>query len=175
MSVLAAEPVHYTRFNGWFEPQFPEGSWFGAVASIGDGTGGSNNLALQFNQVGGPLSSRIFTVEQMALFSGETGARIARIEAINLSSPPNLGFRGIYSMALATTSPSGNSVSLSELRLPIFLGSQEDAALISSFAAVIDNVDTVQVTLEVQGYWWGARSVFAPGGPQRPPTGIYGQ
>ncbi len=173
MSVLNSQPVEYQRFNGYIERALPEGWWHGAVRGTGDGTGGTNNLALQFNQVGTVLSSRIFSLEQLAIYSGVAGALSGRLEQINLSSPESGDFRGIYTLNLGAHTE-GTALRGSDLAfLPLFLGSQRDSALVASLAFVIANTDGGLVTLEAQGYWWGARSVSESGGPRRAPSGVY--
>jgi len=36
-------------------------------------------------------------------------------------------------------------------------------------------VNTLAYEFEAEGYYWGARSLTANGGPQRPPSGLYRQ
>ncbi len=175
MSVLAAQPVEFQRFSGWSDPRYPEGYWWGSVTGTGDGTGGSNNLAINFTQPAGSRSSKMFDLEQLAIHSGDTTALVGRLELANSEGPSNAGLRGILAVELQAF-VDGSGLSGRDLTfLPLFLGSERSAALAFSLAFVIVNVDTEVVTLEAQGYWWGARSVLVPGGPQRPPTGLYGE
>jgi len=174
MSVLGAEPVEFQRFSGYRDRRYPEGYWFGFVTVTGDATGGTASLAINLNQAGRTtLSSRLFSLEQFAVHSDRVAAEAGRLEMVNLSGPSLGAFRGIITLPMVNFSQ-GNALEPSAYAmLPLFVGSQRDPALVSSIAVVMSNTDLIFRTFEAQGYWWGARSVLEPGGPQRPPTGLY--
>ncbi len=174
MSVLDAVPVEFKRFSGWVEQQMPEGYWFGSSVTTGDASAGTANHAINFNQAGGPRSSRIYSLEQISIFSDDVVTRVGRLEQVNLEGPANRVFRGIMGITLLLSVDGISMNTQDEAFLPRFLGSQRDPALVASIAFVIANIENVVTTFEVAGYWWGPRSVLVPGGPQRPLNGMFG-
>jgi len=171
VSVLNSLPAEYRRFNGYTDPRYPEGFWFGRVAVTGDATGGVAALTIQFNTDLTRVSSRIFSLEQLSVFSDETNNRNLSLSVGELGGPTGVQLRGFYQM-LMVTFVNGNALFETPF-LPLFLGAQNRVGLASFVAVTGANVDTVVMDFEAQGYWWGPRSILAEGGPQRPPTGLY--
>jgi len=57
--------------------------------------------------------------------------------------------------------------------LPIFLGQQNSPSSTTSISFSRDNDNLDVLDVQIGGYIWSARSTSVPGGPQRPPTGLY--
>lgn len=177
MAVITNTNVQYRQFNGYSDPRYPQGMWFGASTSVGDATGGVNEAVLVFTlSTITALGSRIFNMEQFSVRSSRDADADIRFSHINLTGPQPPGLQH-YSLALVSDAISSSaSVSARDMRtlVPLFLGSQRLQGVTAGIAIDNANNDTEIMVFEAQGYWWGPRSVMADGGPQRPPTGMYG-
>lgn len=176
MSVTSTSEIQYRRFQGYADPRLPEGQWYGSTRVNGDASGGDATVSLRFNRAGDPLSSKIFTLEDLSLFSNDGFARTAELRMSNMSGPTNEILEHRYALFLATTTnPARNAVRARDLTLlPVFLGSQRDTATQSLLSTIQLNTNGIEYFFQAAGYWWGARSILVDGGPQRPPGSIYG-
>lgn len=179
MTVLAVQDVFYRRYSGYPDSGLPEGMWMGGGAVLGDATGGTSVITLHFNPGSDVVSSRIYSLDQLAVYTDLGVSENVVMEQFNLGGPPSLavGFRGFYRLDILSLF--GLGVSALQTRdaafLPLFLGAQEDAAQTSQLAVTGINTDGRTLTFEAQGYWWGPRSILVPGGPRRPADGMYPQ
>lgn len=176
MSIVTQADVHYRRFNGYLDPRYPQGHWFAKLNLTGDASGGVMQAGLVFTRVAQARNSRLYSLEQVSLFSNNNGTpRPGRLFTTNMVGPPlfSLEHRQIINTG-ADAEGASSTVQATDLAfLPLFLGSQNAQGTTSELALTFANADGVVHALEAEGYWWGARSVLADGGPQRPPTGLY--
>jgi len=179
LAIVGQINVESRRYSGWRDPRYPIAYWQGALAVTGNASGGLLGVDLVFQQANGParLNSQMYSVERFSIKTSEQVSRTVRVAAINMGGPSNLGFSHSYSIELVTESNfvQANVAANQFGMLPLFLGSQRGAGVTASLSLVGANTDTVVYTFEAEGYRWDARSVLADGGPQRPPTGPYGQ
>ena len=178
MAVVGQIVVESRRYSGWTDPRYPVGYWQAALVVTGDATGGNLGIDLVFQGVLTPLlNSQMYSVERMGITTDASLDRDMRVSAVNMGGPTNLGFSHQYTILVGGQSAaSGSAIRGDQLTiLPWFLGSQRTAGVTASLSILTPNVDTLIVKFEAEGYRWSARSVLVDGGPQRPPTGPYGQ
>ena len=175
MSVTVLQDITYERFNGWREPQFPEGMWFGHAEASGDASGGPLliNLLLLPGTLA-TLSSKLFTVEAISYETNGSGVNVVRFNATGFIGQLGGERRNVLSTLTQSNGNVGNSIQGRDLAaLPKWLGSQRAVGQAATFQAVSTNENGVDMIFEASGYWWGPRAVLANGGPQRPPGGLY--
>ena len=179
MTVVGTIQVESRRFSGWLDPRYPIGFWQAALIVTGDATGGLVSVELVFQTADGPerLNSQMYSVERIGVTTSTGGDRDARIGALNMGGPSNLGFSHSYAVFLQSLSGGqGTALDARFLTLiPWFLGSQRLPGIVANLSVSLANFDTELVKFEAEGYRWDARSVLVDGGPQRPPTGLYRQ
>lgn len=177
MAVDNSEIVRYRRFNGYADPRLPEGYWMGSVTSNGDATGGSHALRLIYALATDLfLNTRMYSLEVFNLASNTQTAQNGRLTVTNLGGR-NLEQSLVHQTRLETeTEQVGATMNARDLVgiRRIFLGSQLTAASQADISVIMPNNDGITWVLQAEGYWWGQRSVLADGGPQRPPSGLYG-
>lgn len=177
MAVAAEQAVEYRRFNGYLDTRYPEGYWYGVVSVTGNVTGGTQVCILAFGENPPAFrNSRIYNLEQFSVLGTPNTVRGVVLNARNFDGPSNAGMLRNYMINRQSAGGSPNSATEGEGYnfLPLFLGSQGDLADVQALQATMTNVDGDETTFEAEGYWWGPRSVLADGGPQRPPTRLYG-
>jgi len=176
MAVVAQIVVENRRYSGWIDPRYPIGYWQAGLDVTGDATGGRLSIDLLF-QPAAPafLNSQMYSVERISLTADDGTNRIAKLFAVNMGGPANLGFEHQYAIFLEPMTGLGESalVPVTMNLLPWFLGSQRTAGISASLSYQGVNSNGVLFRFEAEGYRWGARSVLIDGGPQRPPTGPY--
>ncbi len=178
MAVAVQIVVENRRYSGWIDPRYPIGYWQAALTATGDASGGILGIDLVFQTAQSlRLNSQMYSVERLSARAGDSVARVMGVTAVNMGGPSNLGFSHEYSiLTRAINGAAFTSISAEGLQMiPWFLGSQRIAATTASLSLITDNVDTIVFKFEAEGYRWSARSVLVDGGPQRPPTGPYGQ
>jgi len=178
MAVAEDVVVEARRYSGWVDPRFPIGYWMAALTVTGDGTGGSLSVGLVFQgAVPAFLNSQMYSVERFAIRTSDSTSRIVRVTATNMGGPSGqTGLEHQYTVDVDGQAILGGAVRTESLAfLPWFLGSQRNAGTTASLSLIATNTSGVNFQFEAEGYRWSARSVLVDGGPQRPPTGPYGQ
>lgn len=179
MSIITQQVVEHRRFSGYDDPRYPLGSWFAEVQATGDASGDINELDIVFTlQSAAGLNSNMYSLEFFSTSTSDAAERFAVIRTINIGGPSTAGLdhafsiatrRGDASLALSPVTPEALNI------VPWFLGSQRVLGVTSLIAIQGNNVLGLVRRFAAEGYYWGARSVLANGGPQRPPTGLYRQ
>lgn len=169
-------PVQYRGENAHIEPQFPLGTWFAEGNLVSAGEGDPFSITIVFQNSTQALISLGFSLEQMWARRSDTTA--TRVHA-NIRNIGVFSFTRQFSLNLSTDSSGGggNTMPLDTSGfLPIYLGyiterdTQADIEFVSPDPGTGDSI-----RFQAEGYYWGDRSRLAPGGPQRPPFGIYGK
>jgi len=176
MTVIGQSVVEGRRYSGFADPRFPIGYWQAALALTGDATGGSLVIDLLFQTaLAGFLNSQMYSLERFSIHSTEGSQRTVRIGTVNMGGPSTQPFSHRYGVALLLISDEGILALEGESAVltPMFLGSPQNAGISASLSVFTQNVNTITVTFEAEGYRWSPRSVLVDGGPQRPPTGLY--
>lgn len=171
MAVEQRKAVEYRGFSGFEEPQFPTGYHRTEGAMIGDGTGGDQVLLFDFALATEQRNSQYYSLEELSITRFNSGSVTAEMEVVNFDSSVTTR----YSLVLTP-----NQVAFACLRIDdaqqihgLFLGRQASPSGNMSVSFSHDNTDTILTRVLIGGYVWSARSTNVPGGPQRPPTGLY--
>lgn len=171
MAVITVVPVEYAQFSGYEEPELPSGFWEVDGLSIGDGTGGTNGIQVNFAFATEPRNSQFFSLEKLSI--SHATAAIAGIIFFNLDILSD-GRVLRYNLPLVANEAGPAALNLSDMvRLGLFLGRQDQAASSTNMFVAVTNDTGEALTLKAGGYIWGARSVAVSGGPQRPQQGLY--
>lgn len=174
MAVITVFDIEYRKFSGWDEPQFPSGFWRGGGLSLGDATGGDNTVQINFATGGSQFNSQYYSLEQLMVNVPGTGGVNVGIQISNLDLFPGITS---YNYTVILDGNEGNTESLAGRELPgfrgLWLGQQFTPNSSAAISFSLDNTNAEIFLVAAQGYVWGARSTGVPGGPQRPPTGLY--
>jgi len=178
MSISTEQDIFYSRYQGSLDPRLPEGSWFARGDVLGDGTGGFARVRLVFTPAAiVNRNSRLYNIEQLTLHTTNDLQENAQLLGVNFEGPRGGQLLHAYTLLVTTgggTIP-GSALASNQLTfLPLWLGTQRLVSTITTVEVEFDNVTGVIYTIEAEGFWWGARSVLADGGPQRPPASRFG-
>lgn len=171
MTIINVTDIEYRKFSGWDEPQFPSGYWLGEGTVTGDATGGDMVAQIDFAKATGLRNSQYYSLERIMANQAGVGSG----DAMDLQVANFGGFAPRYTLRLDADQAlqSNLRLELAQAMYGLFLGQQEAPNSVMNLSFILDNVDTIVVTVKIEGYVWSARSTAVPGGPQRPPTGLY--
>lgn len=179
MTVQLTVPPTIRPYRGFEEPALPNGYWIVHQSVLGDATGGLMSVNIRFSSADQPNVSTIWNLETLAISAAEAGSATMRVDFGNMDPQPlgaSTGARTIL-YALPTldfgVTISGRALELLARNTPIFLGSA-GKGVNGDLAFDTSNIDTLSLSVRAQGYFWGPEAVNAPGGPQRPATGLFG-
>ena len=180
MTIVLDVPIRRLAFRGFDDPALPTGIWWGTGVLVGDASGGSMQVRFSLKTEGQPVSGEMWNLEQAMAFIGSDQSRDAFITAAGLSPSRDLpGVDAIYRAVLSDMGPGqGQSGLANEFsQLPLFLGSVRGGADTSATIGLglVNLTAAVALSCSMMGYIWGARSILAEGGPQRPPRGLFGK
>jgi len=172
VSVITAVTVALRPFSGYRDPRFPLGIWRGVESSIGDASGGFNEVDIRFQFTEGARSSLFFSLEQLMITNTESAQREARLFTLNMDrvDPTTLPTPAWTVLLKATIV--GAAAALLD-RGSLFLGSPSDPNATAILGVQMTNVLNAIMHINVQGYYWGPRSVLQDGGLQKPPQGLF--
>lgn len=173
MAVIQPADVDYRKFSGWQQPGFPSGFWKASARVIGDASGGDMSAQINFSLATTPFNSQYYSWEEMMLsLDAETNVLISILVANFGDVDPVTGRR--YTLPLLANNGGFSAVEGKQMGLlPIFLGQQASPDSTTSITFTRDNSNLDVVDVQIGGYVWDVRSTSVPGGPQRPPTGLY--
>lgn len=167
-------------FRGFAQPELPDGFWAAHASVLGDGSGGLQSVNIRFSSATEPNVSTLWNLEQLLIFHQNNNN--VRVDFGNMDIFPPESSTGALSKLIHLTlvdfgtAPVGRGLPLTDVSssLPIFLGAA-GKDVNGDLTFDIDNVTGVSFSVFAQGYFWGPASINAPGGPQRPLTGLYGR
>jgi len=174
MAVVTVHDVVYRKFSGFDEPQYPSGYWRGGGISVGDASGGDHALQIEFAKATGLRNSQYFSLEQL-MITVAAGPFAANVQVSNMDI---YGTVTAFIWVADLPAAEGNQAGLAGRGLAgfrkLWLGQQVTPDTVAALAITIDNTLNEIMIASAEGYVWSARSTAVPGGPQRPPTGLYG-
>lgn len=174
MAIIAVGDIFSRIFSGYEDPRYPSGYWLGEAAVVGDGSGGDMTNQIDFAKSTGQTNSQFYSLEELAVFQSTATVDVIDMLIANFDLGPTLtGFR--YTLPLVVNQGTGAGLVPSEANglLGKFLGRQSNPNTALSLSFILDNVSGTTFSVRVGGYIWDARSTAVPGGPQKPPTGLY--
>jgi len=171
--------VEYRPWNAFENPAFPEGAWFVSQSIAHAGGGGLVTAQVRFQAAGENLSSRLWSLEQFSLDTlGALGGIVVEVQTVNLETFERVGtVAQAVAFQMNDLPISGRAVKGSELSfLPWFLGAPRIEGLSAGLdIRTLDGGVGERTNQFLSGYFWGPAARNAPGGPQRPHTGLFGQ
>lgn len=179
MTVVSDTVPAYRWWNGYVEPQYPVGMWVGFGSITGDASGGQRIITFQFRRPG-TRSTLYYNLEQISVSDSAGQANGVDLSTFNMDSlpGPSLGATTMpinYAMLLRQATLLGVLAPETIPKLPVWLGAPGRSVSVSQLSVETPNVNLTTFNVTVQGYYWSQRSLGRPGGPQRPPTTMYGQ
>lgn len=175
MTVIAEIEVNVREFSGWNEPQFPSGYWSAGGQVLGDASGGSMGIQVNFSRATSLRNSQFYSLEQFSAWQQVGTLDNAHLSFANFDLGRGSGIERKFSVVFIATQAGFSPIQGSDITAlrGLFLGRQFDPNTTTSMSLLMDNNNTVFVNLRAEGYIWDARSVAVAGGPQRPLTGLY--
>jgi len=174
MAVITVVDIITRPFSGYEELRFPSGFWRGNGFSTGNGTGGDHSIQMDFNKATALMNSQFYSLENLMIAIPTTADQEVDLLIANFDRVAGVSQRD-YTIQLVANerdvaAPPAQAV---EGLRGMFLGKQTDPNSAQSLSLTVDNIDGQIITAILEGYVWGIRSNSQPGGPQRPPTGLY--
>lgn len=175
MTISAVFPVIQRPWKGYEDRGLPVGMWIAQGTTLGDASGGANNVIFVFKAEGEPLGARFYNIEQIEAHNTlPTNAdAMLVIENFDIVGPTGLVNRRSHFNLLASVSDAALSAQEHTL-LPIFLGRPQLVGLSSQIR--LEGTNTLNETqfFTAQGYIWEPRSLLEDGGLRRPLDSLYG-
>jgi len=167
-------------YRGWFDPALPDGFWVVHTSVLGDGSGGVMSVNIRFSSAAQPNVSTLWNLEQVAIAHTNPVAGVARVDFGNMDIHPVGSSTGsllkLFGATLVDlgTSPGEVATPLDETVItPIFMGAA-GKEVNGDLAFDMDNVNSASMSIFCQGFFWGPDAINAEGGPQRPPSALFG-
>lgn len=181
MTVLAQFRVDTRPYSGYDDPAFPIASWISQGLVIGDASAGSANIDLLFVFAEGLAAiTEMYNLEQLHVDTQvpTTEQILMRTQSMDNLAPNRPAAEQSWLIPLTSTGANDTVMSLVQASgLPLWLGSPTIVGgggnLDSGLRFEFQNVNLVVYEVSAQGYMWSTRSILAPGGPQRPPFGLF--
>lgn len=179
MSVFGTFRVDTRPYTGYSDPGLPIGAWIAEAGIVGDVSGGIVRMNFLIELEGGVRISELYNLEQMAVDTSSATGRNIVLATINMdrlsparqASPQKWKFQTL-------AGPAESALDVEHLAgLPLWFGAPDvdTPAGDKGFSLTFPNVDLLLYAATLQGYFWGPRSVLAPGGPRRPVGGFLGR
>lgn len=174
MTIIAVAEVQHLRYRGFDEPQFPTGIWRAQKTVTGDGSGGQASIQLDFSKASQAFNSQLYSLEQL-MMSHSVAGQNAEMRLANFDQSEVVPVYTVVILANEGTIPAAISAEQVEAYRALWLGQANVADTAQSLTFSIDNGNGEVTSVLAYGYVWSARSINAPGGPQRPPQGLFSQ
>ena len=175
MSIVSFFPVLQRPWRGYDDPGLPVGMYIAQGTQLGDASGGTASVVMNFKEEGDPLGARFYNIEQIEIHHT---AAVDRPGAIVLSSFDIISSQGLVDRRIAfqmiADAISDAALLSGGVKLPIFLGRPQLVGIGSDVQASVANVDGQTLFFTLQGYIWEPRSLLEDGGLRRPLDSLYG-
>jgi len=174
MSIIDVNDITYRKFSGYEDPRFPSGMWLGEGLVTGDGSGGDMTVQIDFSKAEGLRNSQYYSLEELFAIKGVNVSTTVDVLITNFDvGDETIGRR--YQLLVLSNEGGVAALPMGDGwgTLRMFLGQQSTPNSAQSISFIMDNVNGIDWGVRIGGYVWSARSTSVPGGPQRPPTGLY--
>ena len=172
MTTIAVLDVAHLRYRGYDEPQFPTGIWRVHGSNTGDATGGQNTIQCDFSKSSQPFNSQLYSLEQLML-GHSVAAQGVEVALANFEVSLISAIYTANIVANEGTTPAAISAESLNAFRGLWLGQAVNRSTAQNIRFTIDNGNGEIFRVLAYGYVWSARSINAPGGPQRPPSGLF--
>jgi len=176
MGVSVEGPIFIRPYRGFEDPALPVAHWMAAEFVMGDASGGSADITINFKPGGQPLSGRLFNLEEITVTLDQPTTGAVNLQTINMDRFNLLIGPTTWDQAFSFQPGLFESTQPPDLKsgLPVFLGAAVSPATAAALQVSASNVSLRILRVRAMGYIWEARSILAVGGPQRPPSSLYG-
>lgn len=179
MALTQRRSAEVLPWRAFADPAFPEGAWICALSIAENASGDPVTAAIDFQTDTAALSSRMWSLEQLAVQKlnslGSAAVQLIprNMETFQRAQLPSTGWR--LNLVSLPAVPGGRGLDPRDTGLfPIFFGAPRIAGVNAGFELVTENDLTNRLNVVAFGYFWGPGARMAPGGPQRPTTGPWG-
>jgi len=171
MAVLTTKDVAYRGFSGYEDPRYPSGFHRTDGTVIGDASGGDVVLAFAFARATEDRNSQYYSIEDVRMTNFTLNGINVQVAVVNFET----SVTDRFAMRVEATQAGFSSVPVEDTAAfnGLFIGRQASPTADTTVTFTLDNVDGILLRVMLAGYVWSARSTAVPGGPQRPPTGLY--
>jgi len=180
VSVFGTFRIDTRPYTGYTDPGLPIGSWIAQAGLVGDASGGILRMNFLIEREGGVRVSELYNIEQFSADTSSSTGRDITLATINMDrlAPTRQASPQKWRMATIVGGDGTSAIDTAKLMgLPYWLGAPDvdTPAGDKGFSVTFLNIDLLLFAATVQGYFWGPRSVTAPGGPRRPVAGFLGK
>jgi len=165
VSVQDSFDILQKPWQGWWRDAnkaFPIGAWQVEGTIVGDGTGGERQFNVFFRPLATGFQALAYSIERMSLSDSDNSSKAASFLTAGFDLNTAVAFR----LETAPSFSAGRRDNLGRY----FLGVASAAVGTVLLALEVPNADGATVTLRMEGYVWGQRSIIAEGGYQVPTT-----
>lgn len=177
MSVSTTAPALYRGFQGYANRALPAGHWFLGTSVLGDASGGARTITVEYQPATGPVNSRWYSLEELYLLDTDNNDKACQAFSSNGTPVMSRTVGGLVSfeceILAGGSTATINPTTLMAVRQGIFIGRQNGSGTAFTFGVSTTNVNGATLAAQFGGYWWDTRSNLAPGGPTRPPQGLW--
>lgn len=170
MSVLVELESRRRAFPGYDDPRYPLYIWAGQAVVAGDASGGNRVASIILASSSGPKVSLLWSLEQLSILDSQNTSQDMDLTLTGLDE-----LLGTQVMRLQVS----QGITTASLRpadyprLPFYMGAHAAQSVAAAITLTAANAAATVLVFAAQGYAWGSRSRSIPGGPQRPPTGLF--
>jgi len=170
VSVVTQLEARRRAFPGYDDPRYPLYIWAGQAVVAGDASGGTRSAGIILAPASGPKVSLLWSLEQISALDTDNNSKDCDII---LSGLDELLGNQIYRVTVGAAVTTAAFTAVSLTMLPLYMGGHADQGIAATLSLTLVNVDATVLVFQAQGYVWGSRSRSIPGGPQRPPNGLF--
>lgn len=149
----------------------PSGTWLGVATVLGDGSGGVRQIVFNFIDQGN--WSELASLESMSAEDTNLGGNTGLIFAAGFDRDVFLPVNRSWSFQVQQATIRSTMLLRDFQRK--WLGGQKDQNTQVALQVEIGNVTGHTFSVVVGGYLWTPEALLLPGGPQVPPTALFGQ
>lgn len=167
--------VSQANWLGYPQAALPNGVWFSTGSVLGDGSAGFTTVNHVFKQAGAPPNNQLYSLESCQVAASEGIGETVAIQGAGFTQTFGFSFQTGALTVINPAAPSTFNIETVRAFRGTFLGELTRATAVAAQINVRIANPGVGPFLQsaLVGYFWGPEAKSAPGGPQRPPTGLF--
>lgn len=178
MAVVEVTDATIMPFAGHPQPEYPIGIWKGGGTITGDASGGDATFQIFFSRGTQRFNNQLFSLELLNVASTAASAAAMLVRLVNFGIDPEDGLlipTQQFAVRMIVTEGGNSAIDPESVNAVkgLLLGRQTTPDSQMNINFIVDNGNGEITGVVAYGYVWGARSSNAPGGPQRPLTGLF--